>query len=194
MKISQVLSGIRQSQTEKTAGDQTSTTDKTAAAAPPAADPLAAALAAALEDTTKTASAAPVTTASPVNDVMKIAEELAGIEQAAQLKQASVLGAALADSFVARLGQWQEKAAALVQQPVATQSSFAKTAAENPALLQQAQQVGYAKTAADLQRHAEEQFASGFDDTVKLCHDLGVDQFVKGAAQMDAILDQALKG
>ena len=197
MKIDTILSGIRQSQeTTKEASENavpsTSASPKTAASS----DALVGALNAALATNppaTKTASEK----TSPVNDVMKVAEEMAAVEQDAQVKQAQVMGTAFADAFVARLGQWQTKAAELnagapapASAPAqAAPTNFAKMASENPGLITQAQNLGYAETKAALDKEAEAQQVQGFNDTVATIHKTASIEFLKGAAVMSHVLD-----
>jgi hypothetical protein len=197
MQIDKILSGIRQSQeTTKEASVVTSTSTAGSEARAPR-DALVSALNAALETPSiKTASEA----SSPVTDIMKVAEEMAGIEQEAQVKQAEVLGAAFADSFVARLGAWQEKAAQLNAQsgqPVQYQeyaqaAGYGKFAAENPGLMGQAQNIGYTETKAALEKQANDAYVEGFNDTVDAIHKTASEEFLKGAAIMSNVLDAVM--
>lgn len=192
MKIDKILSGIRQSQeTTKEASEQAAppaSLDKTAAPR----DALVGALNTALS-TDKVASEK----TSPVTDVMKVAEEMAGIEHEVRIKEAQVMGAALADAFVARLGKWQTKAAELnatatpapVAAPVPASTSYGKVAAENPGLVNQAQQLGYDQTKAALEKQSDESYVQGFNDTVSKIHKTAAHEFLKGAAIMSHLLD-----
>jgi len=190
MKIDKILSGIRQSQeATKEASDATvaSAAPATKTAAP--RDGLVGALSDALAaaPATKTASAK----TSPVDDVMKVAADMAATEQDAQVKQAQVMGAAFADAFVARLGQWQTKAAELNAQAPAVPAgtNYAKLAAENPGMVAQAQNMGYAETKAALEKQAADEQVRGYNDTVEAIYKTASFEFLKGAAVMSDVLD-----
>lgn len=195
MKIDKILSGIRQSQeTSKEASDRSTSASapvtKVAETTTAPRDALVGALNEALS-TQKMASDA----RSPVSDVMKVAEEMAGVEHDARVKEAQVMGAAFADAFVARLGQWQEKAASLNTQPVAAATStFDKLAYENPGLVAQASGLGYSQTKAALDKQADDAHAAGFNDTVVAIHKTASVEFLKGAAIMSNVLDAAIQG
>jgi hypothetical protein len=195
MKIDRILSGLRQTQDttkEAAVSAVAPSTEKVAAEAP--RDALVSALNSALTaapSAEKTASAK----ANPVADVMKVAEELAATEQEANIKHAQVMGAAFADAFVSRMGVWQAKAAELNQQPVvASPSNFGKLAQENPALLTQAQNLGYQQTKAALDKQANDAYVAGFNDTVNAIHKTASDEFVKGAQVMNLVLNAAIQG
>jgi hypothetical protein len=188
MKIDKILSGIRQSQdtTKEASEHAASPASKTASSSDALVGALNAALTAA--PAVKTASEA----SSPVADVMKVAAEIAAVEQGAQVKQAQVMGAAFADAFVARLGVWQTKAAELNQSApaqAAAPTNFAKVASENPGLIAQAQNMGYAETKEALEKEAEAQRVQGFNDTTAAIHKTASIEFLKGAAVMSNVLD-----
>ncbi len=191
MKIDSVLAGIRQSQNIASA-DGT----KTASASPGAPNAAPEAHAAPREALMSALNGALSTEkvandkANPVSDVMKIANDLAGVEQDARVKEAQVMGAAFADAFVARLGAWQKTAGELVQQGGSQNAAqpYAKLAQENPGLLQQAQGLGYADTRAQLEKQAQDAHAQGFNDTVQLIAKTASDEFIKGAAMMNNVL------
>lgn len=198
MKIEKILSGLRQT--------QDTTKEASVAAAPAAApatkvasesprDSLLGAMNAALSAAPSSQKVANEKT-SPVADVMKVAEELAASEQEANIKHAQVMGAAFADAFVARLNVWNVKAAELnaqAPQPPAA-ASYAKIAHEDPALVAQAQSLGYSQTKAALEKQAEDAYAAGFNDTVELIHKTASVEFIKGASVMSKVLDAALRG
>lgn len=201
MKIEKILSGLRQTQdttkeASASASAPASLTEKSAGDTPRDAlvGAMNAALAVAPSATEKIASEK----SDPVNDVMKVAAELAATEQEANIKHAQVMGAAFADAFVARLGQWETKAAALNAQapaaPAAPTSTFAKVAQENPALITQAQTLGYQQTKAALDKQATDAYEAGFNDTVTLIHKTASVEFIKGAQVMGLVLDAATQG
>ena len=189
MKIDKILSGIRQSQETTKEASAHAVSSVSASKTASSRDALVGALnsaLAAVDSPTKTAGE----TSSPVADVMKVAAEIAAVEQDAQVKQAQVMGTAFADAFVARLGVWQTKAAELNEQaPAPVSSNFAKMASENPGLIAQAQTMGYNETKAALDKEAEDQRIQGFNDTTAAIHETASIEFLKGAAVMSHVLD-----
>ena len=193
MKIDRILAGIRESQAaEKTANETPApAAEKTASSQ----NPLVAALHDALKSEEKTASATPEK--SPVDDVMKVAEELAGAEKEAAVKEAQILGAAFADAAVARLGDWsktaqQMVAGAPVVQAVSGNVDFNKFAEQNPELVKQAAQLGYEKATADLEKQAEDSYVQGYNDTVETIHKTAAIEFLKAAAVTAQIVEASL--
>ena len=199
MKLQTLLQSIKQSQNTKTASE-------TETAAPVAAAPtetkLAAALRDAVSESTKVASDA--SKGSPVAGVMKVAAEIADAEQEAAVKEAALLGAAFADSAVARFGEWQKAAGEL---PVPTQTlvspmqkmasavsqmdqTFAKYAEENPIQARQAISLGYEPTAGGLEKMAQDSYVQGYNDQVSEIHKVAQDEFLK-AASLTSVLVQA---
>lgn len=206
MKLQTLLSGIRQSQNTKTASEAPASTGT-----PTSADSqLSVALRAAVTsgETVKVASA-PATT--PVMDVMKVAAELADADQALAVKEAQLLGAAFADSAVARFADWQKAAGAVQGEPmlskvaqlapsqsvqsIAAQAdvAFAKFAEENPVTARQAIALGYAPTAGGLDKMAEDSYVQGYNDQVTEIHKVAADEFLKGAAMTSVLLERASK-
>ena len=190
MKIDRILAGIRESQAaEKQASETTAApvAEKTASTQTALVSALNEALA---PKDTKVASAPE---ASPVDDVMKVAQELAGAEKEAALKEAQILGAAFADAAVARLGDWSKTAAAMVAaapvQAIPGNADFGKFAQQNPELVKQAAQIGYETAKADLEKQAEDSYVQGYNDTVETIHKTAALEFLKAAAVTAQIIE-----
>jgi hypothetical protein len=190
MQIDKILAGIRETQnTSKTAAEKPA--EKTASTTAPHA-----ALDKAMQDavavTEKTA--AEKQSPGPVDDVMKIASDLASAEKEAMVKEAQMLGAAWADAAISRINAWREATkTAAVEAPVATASqdpSFAKFAAENPELIKQAQELGYDVTRQGLEKMADDAYVSGYNDTVKNIHKTASVEFLKAASVTSKIIEQ----
>jgi len=182
MKIERILAGIRESQTsEKTASETpvAPATDKTATTN----TALVAALNDALSSKEKIASETPAT--SPINDVMKVAEELAGAEKEAAVKEAQILGTAFADAAVARMAEWNKQASQMVSSSPVVQ--------EDPERIKQAAQMGYAQAKADLEKQAEESYVQGYNDTVETIHKTASLEFLKAAAVTAQIIQASTK-
>lgn len=186
MKIERILAGIREAQsTEKKASETapaTSSAEKTSSSSPA----LLSALNDALAGAEKTASVA--TEASPVDDVMKVAADLARMEKEAAEKEARTLGTAFADAAVARLEEWNKAAAELMASQPAPAAPFGKFASENPDLVKQAAQLGYEQAKAELEKQAAESYTQGYNDTVEQIHKVASAEFLKGAAATSDLL------
>lgn len=197
MKIDRILAGIRESQAaEKQASEApapaASATEKVASTQ----TALVSAMKDALAPTEKTASEKKPE-ASPVDDVMKVAEELAGAEKEAALKEAQILGTAFADAAIARMSEWnktaqQMLAAAPAVQAIPGNTDFGKFAQQNPDLVKQAAELGYAKAKADLEKQAEDSYVQGYNDTVETIHKTASLEFLKAAAVTAQIVENSV--
>jgi hypothetical protein len=190
MKLDKMLATIRASEAtpaEKTASAKTpavTTETKTASAANPLENALKSALAEVNGGSDKTASE---TKTSPVDDVMKIASQMAGAETEAAVKEAQLLGAAFADSVIARFNEWNEKTGGL--KTAAATATVAAVPGVPADLVKQAEQVGYEKAKLELEKQANELYQKGFNDTVEQIHSIAAGEFMK-AAQLTASLLQ----
>lgn len=135
---------------------------------------------------------------SPVEDLTKIAADLSKAEHEAITKEAQLYGAALCDGFMARASQYKEaaeKAAGAAPQPTktagASDASFEKFAAENPELVKNAAEVGYASTIMQLEKLAEAAYAKGWNTTVQGIHKAACDCFVAGFKDTLALIEGA---
>ena len=183
MKIEKVLANIRSSQApEKTAAEQTPTT-KTASSVP--AEALKGALTEALKTSEKVA--AEQKQPGPVEDVMKIAAEMANAEQDIAVKQAALLGAAFYDGAMARAAQYQKAAAELNTD---TDPEFSKFASENPELVKQAAELGYQQTRDGLEKMADDAYTQGWNNTVEAIYKTAAVEFMKAAQVTGAMLEQ----
>ncbi len=195
MKIDRILAGIRESQSaEKQASETPVMTPAPAAPEKTASAPaLVAALHEALKPAEKTASEQ--ANKSPVDDVMKVAQELAGAEKEAALKEAQILGAAFADSAIARLNEWNKTAAEMLVNtpaPVQGNATFGKFAADNQELVQQAAKLGYEQAKAELEKQAEDSYVQGYNDTVETIHKTAALEFLKAASVTAEIIQASL--
>lgn len=182
---------------------------KTAAAAPaPTVDErLQGALAETLEKTAAGVTP-PAAADDPVAGLMKMASELAGAEKEAELALANMLGQAFADGAIAKFASYDAQAKiALAQQE--QDASLLKSAAEKgytdaAQMIQQAQQDKLAgmddeaiiKTAAEqgyhdaMQKIADAQYEQGFNEQVAEIHKLACQEFLKGAAETEVLMNQ----
>ena len=191
MKIDRILAGIRESQAAEKQASETpaaAVAEKTASTH----SALVTALNEALAPKEKVASEAKPS-ASPVDDVMKVAQELAGAEKEAALKEAQILGAAFADAAVARMSEWnktaQQMVAAAPSAPVVASADFNKFAQQNPELVQQAAKLGYEQAKVDLEKQAEDSYVQGYNDTVETIHKTAALEFLKAAAVTAQIIE-----
>ena len=192
MQIDKILAGVRATQTTPTA-------EKTAAEKPAA--PVSAPHTA-LNDAMKSAVAATEKTAAekvasaPVNDVLKIASELAASEKEVMIKEAQMLGAAFADAAIARVDAWKKTASVVEVAPATptTDPEFSKFAAENPEMLKQAKELGYQVTRDGINKMADDAYTQGYNDTVASIHKTASLEFLKAASTTHKIIEaQAAK-
>lgn len=93
---------------------------------------------------TKTASEGQARNDNPGTDLVKMAQEIVAMDRDGEIKHASLVGTAMADAFVARMGQYEGAAAAVGPQKVASEASeLAKFASENPEMFRLAVGQGY---------------------------------------------------
>jgi hypothetical protein len=151
-----------------------------------------------------TASDAPATkTAShtaPIEDLTKLAADVAASEHEAMTKEAMHYGASVADGFVARLAQYQEAAAKLQPSvaekqaawaPNAVDGSFEKFASENPDLVREAHDLGYEQTKSQLMKLAEASYVGAYNATVEGIHKFASDSFVAGFSDTLKLIEAA---
>jgi hypothetical protein len=203
MKLSTVLASIKEqpaAPAAKGGGEKT-------ASAPSASAPSATAekLKAALKEATASASASTPTAektaaeTSPIAGLTKIASSVAQAEQEALVKEATLYGAAVCDGFMVRLSQYNDAAEKIASQqvPVATKTagdgdSFEKFAQDNPQLVKQAAEVGYASTINQLEKLAEAAWQKGHDEGTAAIYKAAHSSFVQGYRDT-AELVEALK-
>lgn len=81
---------------------------------------------------------------APGTDLVKMAQEIVAVDRDGEIKHASLVGTAMADAFVARMGQYEGAAASVGSQKVAEDASeLAKFASENPEMFRLAVGQGY---------------------------------------------------
>jgi len=136
--------------------------------------------------------------ASPIEDLTKIANDLSKAEHDALTKEAQMYGAAVCDGFMARAAQYQEaatKVAATMPTKTAAvaggTSDFEKFAFENPDLVKEAAELGYATTKNQLEKLGEAAYAKGWNDTVETIHKTASDAFIAGFKDTLALFEGA---
>lgn len=176
MKIHKVLQGIKSGSEKIASKTETPAAQTTATAASPQE-----ALRSALDATTSSEkSASDKSTVSPIADVTKMAQEIRASEDELAEKRASVLGKAFAIAAVGEFERWQKTAAAMPAQTAVTEE---KRAHEAPA------RRSFESIKAGITKHAGDEYAQGYNETVRAIHATATDEFVKGAAVMSFVLD-----
>jgi len=107
---------------------------------------------------------------SATGELVKMAANLANSESEALTKEAHVWGAAVADGFMARLGEYEQatqgmevtKTAAASEAP--TSEEFEKFAQENPDLVKQAMELGYLHGKQQIDELKKLAFDQGYQD------------------------------
>lgn len=150
---------------EKTASDKNETRSKTSSAR----DQLMTALNDVLSDDGEKTAAAPAS-ASATGELVKMAASLASSEGDALVKEAHLYGAAVADGFMARLGQYESATQGMGSTKIAsadgvpTEEEFEKFAQENPDLTKQAMELGYHHGKQQIEELKKLAFAQGYQD------------------------------
>ncbi len=137
------------------------------------------------------AAGAPPVQAAPVDAVaalMKTANELAGTEKEAEVSHAAICGQAFADGAIAKFAAYD----AQVQT-----ANLHKEAAVHPqnnvdddALIKAAAEQGYQ----DAQEKLAADYQAGHDEALQQVHDLAAGEFLKGAAEVEVMVQMAEQG
>jgi hypothetical protein len=173
---------------------------KVASAAPAAAAP--APMQSALADVMATlgqskvaseaAPAAPAApTAAPVNDLVKMATEIVAIDRDGEIKHAQLVGAAMADAFVARINQWDTAAGTGADKTASEASQLEKFASENPEAYRSAVQQGYADAKSLIEKVGQDLYNQSYSREIEDIQKTATEHFVHGwtaIQQADQIL------
>jgi hypothetical protein len=134
---------------------------------------------------------------SPLGDLMKTAAAVAGAEHEALVKEAQLYGAAVADGFMARLSQYNEAAEKIASQRMpaaapktaaASTDSFEKFAAENPDLVKEAAELGFATTMGQMDKLAGAAYEKGYNEAVTTIYKFAHGSFVQGFEDVARLL------
>lgn len=190
MKLSSVLASVKGPGEVKTAGAPAPAGTEKSAAASESGERLKQALQAVESGLAQKAEKTAATTPSPVEDLAKMAEQTVSLEREALLKEAKFYGEAVADSFMARLSQYNEAAVKLAAAssppapaaPAAAPSadSFEKFATENPQLVKEAAELGYERTNDQLEKLGQAAFRKGYEEATVAVYKTANACFVSG--------------
>jgi len=134
---------------------------------------------------------------SPLADLMKTASAVASAEHEALVKEAQLYGASVADGFMVRLSQYNEAAEKLADQrtPAAAKTaavagdSFEKFAAENPDLVKEAAELGFATTLGQMDKLAGAAYDKGYNEAVTTIYKFAHGSFVQGYEDVARLLE-----
>ena len=131
---------------------------------------------------------------TPVTDkVMKIASDLADSEGEALVKEAHVYGAAVADGFMARIGQYEQASGNVKVASSGNDSqNFEKFASENPELTKQAVELGYLHGKQQIEQLKQASFEQGYNDANAQIQELS--QTSEGQQKLAAIAEEINDG
>jgi len=186
MKLSSVLASIKGTEVEKTASASFTPGDpnKTAEAPSTTGEKLKQALKEATANPTPVEKQASAD--SPVGDLMKTASQIVNAEHEALVKEAHLYGSAVADGFLARVAQHTDAVDRVAaNMPAKTASapvdeSFEKFASENPGLVKEAAELGYATTMGQMEKLAEASYTQGYNGAVESIYKYANASFVQG--------------
>ena len=120
---------------------------------------------AAVSDKTATAP-----TSTPTEDLQRLVEKTAELEQAAMVKEANFLGAAIADGFMTRFAAYDT---ALTEQGV-------KVATTTPDAVKQAAEAAYRQGQEDFQKQAETAYETGYQEQMLEVHKIASELHLLG--------------
>jgi len=134
---------------------------------------------------------------SPLADLMKTASAVASAEHEALVKEAQLYGASVADGFMVRLSQYNEAAEKIADQrtPAAAKTaaiagdSFEKFAAENPDLVKEAAELGFATTLGQMDKLAGAAYDKGYNEAVTTIYKFAHGSFVQGYEDVARLLE-----
>ena len=142
--------------------------------------------------TSKTASDnAPSQGGAPTTDLVKMAQEIVAMDRDGEIKHASLVGTAMADAFVARMGQYEGAAAAVGPQKVASDASeLAKFASENPEMFRLAVGQGYNDANTLMNKVGQDVYAQAYAAEVQEIQKTAALHFLAGFNAIDQALRQ----
>lgn len=194
MKLSSVLTSIKGSNGEKTASVSPSQEDRSEKSATASTS---ARLKEALKEATAPASEKVASAGSPVEDLTKIASQVASAEHEALVKEAQLYGAAVCDGFMARAAQYESAGAKVASaggvKTAGEGDSFEKFASENPELVKEAAELGFKTASAQIEKLAEAAYSKGYDEATLAVYKLGHASFVQGFEDVASLLQAAAK-
>lgn len=127
--------------------------------------------------------AAPAKPTTPTADLARMAKEAKDAEQSQMEKEAQLLGASVCDGFMARYAQYD---AALSSQGV-------KTASVTEAELNKVAQAAYSQAIQDMEKKAEQEFNSGYNDQMQELHKVAADIHYIGQQTAQHLVSEARK-
>ena len=119
---------------------------------------------------------------TPAASLENMAKQAHDAEQEILTKQASAMGAALADGFMERYAQYD----------AALSSVGVKTAADN-GQLEKAAQFGYTKAVADMEKTAAEDYERGYTEQLQAVHKIASEVHYAGQAVANSLIGQLKK-
>lgn len=181
MKLKDILSDLQN--VGSSGMDKTAEVRKNAVPVSTAKDELVAAL----NDATSAQKTASENAGEPVTDkLVKVAEDLATSEGEALVKEAHIYGAAVADGFMSRIGQYEN--AAGNTKVASEEQTFEKFAEENPEITKQAVELGYQHGKLQIEQLKQAAFQQGYTDASAQINELS--QTKEGQEKLAAIAQE----
>ncbi len=123
-----------------------------------------------------------------VDALMKTANALAGTEKEADIAHAAICGQAFADGAISKLAAYDAQVQRAVLETTKQAAAVGAPAAQSDDdLIKAAAEQGYQDT---LEKMSAE-YQSGHDDALQQVHDQAATEFLKGAAEVEALVDIA---
>lgn len=186
-RLADVLGALNPTKTDS--GEKTAQVSTPTSTSPTALNEIKTALDNALSGQDKTAQ---VNTANntTVQDVEKMAKEIVAADDARLQKEAEMWATVAANTFMERLGQFNNAAVKVAGSLEHTDMDFKKFASENPEMVKEAHDLGYQKTAMQLNALKQAAYERGVSAGIEAVHKAGSDTFIRGFTDISHILDR----
>ncbi len=129
----------------------------------------------------------PVAEVDAVQTLLKTANELAGTEKQAEVSHAAICGQAFADGAIAKFASYD---AQVKQAELAAPAQMPKEAADFDGQLEAAAEYGY-KLAHE---KMAEDYNEGHNEALQQVHDVAATEFIKGASEVDVMVQLINQG
>lgn len=125
-----------------------------------------------------------------IQDVEKVAKDLVAADDARLQKEAEMWATVAANTFMERLAQFNTAAVKVAGSLEHTDMDFQKFASENPEMVKEAHDLGYQKTAMQLNALKQAAYERGVNAGIEAVHKAGSDTFIRGFTDISNILSR----
>lgn len=127
---------------------------------------------------------------STVQELEKVAKELVAADDARLQKEAEMWATVAANTFMERLGHFNNAAVKVAGSLEHTDQDFQKFASENPEMVKEAHDLGYQKTAMQLNALKQAAYERGVSAGIEAVHKAGSDTFIRGFTDISHLINR----